>query len=147
MKFTVSLALAALALSASVSAAELPQELVDAYLQVQAALAADSFDGTAAQARTIEAAAASLGKDAEPLAVAAKKLQAAKDIAAARTAFGDVSDALIGYAEKTKSELGADVRIAFCPMVNKPWLQKEKEIRNPYYGASMISCGTFQTKK
>jgi hypothetical protein len=146
MKFTVSFALAAFALVGSLSAADVPTDLVDAYLQVQSALAADTLDGVAAHAKTIEAAAAALGKDAEKLAAGARKLQAAKDIAATRAAFGEVSEALIGYAEKTKSELGAEVRIAFCPMANKPWLQKETEIKNPYYGASMISCGSFRTK-
>jgi hypothetical protein len=36
------------------------------------------------------------------------------------------------------------VRVAFCPMVNKPWLTKDKTIRNPYYGASMLTCGSFK---
>ncbi len=88
--------------------------------------------------------AATLGPDAELLASTAKKLEAAKDIAAARTAFGEVSAALVTYAEKTKSDLGADLRVAYCPMVNKSWLQKDKEIKNPYYGASMLSCGSFK---
>ena len=36
------------------------------------------------------------------------------------------------------------MRLAYCPMVNKPWLQKDKEIRNPYYGAAMLTCGSFK---
>jgi nucleotide-binding universal stress UspA family protein len=147
MKQTLlSVAAAALVCVVSVHAAELPKALVDSYLRVQTALAADTFDGIAAQAAAIETAAAALGKDAEKLVEAAKKLAAAKDIAAARTAFGDVSDALVAYADKTKSELGPGVRVAYCPMVNKPWLQKDKEIRNPYYGSSMLTCGSFRTK-
>jgi len=128
----------------SARAAELPKTLVDPYLQVQAALASDKFEPVATNAQAIGAAAATLGPDAELLASAAKKLEAAKDIAAARTAFGEVSTALVAYAEKTKSELGAELRVAYCPMVNRPWLQKDKEIKNPYYGAAMISCGSFK---
>jgi hypothetical protein len=26
-------------------------------------------------------------------------------------------------------------------MVKKNWLQADKEIRNPYYGSSMLKCG------
>jgi hypothetical protein len=130
--------------SASARAAELPKALVDPYLQVQAALASDKFEPVLENAKAIASVAATLGQDAEPLASSAKKLEAAKDIAAARTAFGDVSAALVTYAEKTKSELGADLKVAYCPMVNKPWLQKDKEIKNPYYGASMLSCGSFK---
>jgi hypothetical protein len=29
-------------------------------------------------------------------------------------------------------------------MVSKPWLQKDKDIRNPYYGAAMLTCGSFK---
>jgi hypothetical protein len=147
MKMAFTVMTAVLLLAPAVAAADLPKPLLDAYLQIQAALAADTSDGVATQAATIVTAAASLGAEAERLATAAKKLEAAKDIGAARTAFGEVSEALIAYAEKSKSSLGADVNIAFCPMANKPWLQKEKAIRNPYYGKSMISCGSFRTKK
>jgi hypothetical protein len=125
-------------------AADLPAALVTPYLQVQAALAADQFGNVAAPAKSIEVAAAALGKDGEKLAASAKSLSAAKDIAAARTAFGDLSTELVAYAEKTKSGLGPDVKQAYCPMANKPWLQKDKEIKNPYYGASMLTCGNFK---
>lgn len=143
-KTLLSVAAAVLVCVVSVHAAELPKALIDPYLQIQAALAADKFDGVVVQAKAFETAATALGKDAEKLAEGAKKLAAAKDIAAARTAFGELSDALVAYADKTKSGLGPDVRVAYCPMVNKPWLQKEKEIRNPYYGSSMLTCGSFR---
>lgn len=125
-------------------AADLPSALVDPYLQVQVALSSDQFEGVIAQAQAIEKAATALGKDAEAIVAGAKKLAAAKDIAAARTAFGDVSSALQAYAEKTKSGFGAGVRLAYCPMANKPWLTRDKTIRNPYYGAAMLTCGSFK---
>jgi hypothetical protein len=31
-------------------------------------------------------------------------------------------------------------------MVKKSWLQKEAEIKNPYYGSAMSTCGGFQKK-
>ena len=126
------------------AAADLPAALVNPYLQVQVALAEDKFDGVATQAQAIEKAAAALGVEGEGIVAGAKKLAAAKDIAAARTAFGDVSTALTTYAEKTKSGFGPDVRQAYCPMANKPWLTKDKTIRNPYYGAAMLTCGNFK---
>ena len=143
-KMILSVAMAIVLAASSARAAELPKALVDPYLQVQAALAGDKFEPVATNAKAIGVVAATLGPDGEPLASGAKKLEAAKDIAAARTAFGEVSAALVTYAEKTKSDLGADLRVAYCPMVNKPWLQKDKEIKNPYYGASMRSCGSFK---
>jgi hypothetical protein len=126
------------------AAADLPAALIDPYLQVQVALSADQFDGVVNHAQAIEKAAVTLGTDAEAIVAGAKKLAEAKDIAAARTAFGEVSSAITAYAEKTKSGLGPDVRVAYCPMVNKPWLTKDKTIRNPYYGASMLTCGSFK---
>lgn len=125
-------------------AVELPAALIDPYLQVQVALAADQFDGITTHAAAIEKAATTLGKEGEAIAAGATKLAAAKDIKEARTAFGELSTALTEYAAKSKTGLGADVRVAFCPMVNKPWLTKDKTIRNPYYGASMLTCGNFK---
>ena len=125
-------------------AAELPAALVDPYVQVQTALASDQFSGIAAHAKAIETAATAMGKDATGIVEGAKKLSAAKDIAAARTAFGEMSAALVSYAEKTKSTFGAGVRVAYCPMADKPWLQKDKDIKNPYYGAAMLTCGSFK---
>jgi hypothetical protein len=65
-------------------------------------------------------------------------------MASARTAFGEVSRELEAYAEKTKSTFPSDVRLAYCPMADKSWRQKGKEIRNPYYGAAMLTCGDFK---
>ncbi len=125
-------------------AADLPAALVEPYLQVQVALSADQFEGVPAHGEAIAKAAGALGADAAAMVASAKKLAAAADIAAARTAFGELSTALTEYAEKTKSGFGPDVRLAYCPMVNKPWLTKDKTIRNPYYGAAMLTCGNFK---
>ena len=138
------LLLAAALVTGSASAGPLPSALVDAYLQVQVALAADRFEGVAAPARAVEAAAAALGQEGEKLAGRAKALAAAKDIAAARTTFGEMSHELEAYAEKTKSTFPSDVRLAYCPMADKSWRQKGQEIRNPYYGAGMLTCGSFK---
>ena len=126
------------------AAADLPAALVDPYIQVQIALAADEFKGLAAHAQAIETAATPLGSDAAGIVAGAKKLVVAKDLTAARAAFGEMSDALVTYAEKTKSGFGPNVRLAYCQMANKPWLQKDKDIKNPYYGASMLTCGSFK---
>jgi hypothetical protein len=36
------------------------------------------------------------------------------------------------------------VKVAYCPMVRKSWLQKDGTISNPYYGSSMQTCGEFK---
>lgn len=126
------------------TAADLPAALVDPYLQIQVALSGDSFTGVTDAARAVEKAATTLGGDAAAITAGAKKVSAAKDIAAARTAFAELSEAITAYADKTKSTFGAGVRLAFCPMNNKPWLTKDKTIRNPYFGSAMATCGAFK---
>ncbi len=32
----------------------------------------------------------------------------------------------------------------YCPMKESIWLSKTKDIKNPYYGQSMLSCGTVK---
>jgi Cu(I)/Ag(I) efflux system membrane fusion protein len=144
MMRVVSFCLVLFAMAAPAAAADLPAALVDAYLTAQTALAADSVKELPAAAKTIDTEAASLGATAQPIVDGAKKLGSAKDLAAARTAFGELSDALVGYAEKSGSALPAGLRVAYCPMADKPWLQKGTDIKNPYYGSQMLTCGTIK---
>jgi hypothetical protein len=125
-------------------AAELPAGLLDPYLRVQDALASDKMEGIAGDAAAIQTAASRLGNAGAPLGAAAKKLTAAKNITAARAAFADLSTALVDYAQKTGATLGPEVHVAWCPMVDKPWIQKGEDIRNPYYGSSMLTCGAIK---
>ena len=125
---------------AAVLAAADWKPVVDPYLKIQTALAGDSMEGVAANASAVAAAAAKLGAAGTPVAEAAKKTGTAADIKAARAAFMDLSETLIKAAGEA---LASDIRIAYCPMVKKSWLQTDKEIRNPYYGSSMLTCGRF----
>jgi len=71
---------------------------------------------------------------------AASKLESAKDLSSAREAFGELSQPLVRY---RKMLTGEDTKVAYCPMVKKPWLQTAEKIENPYYGSSMLRCGSF----
>ena len=33
------------------------------------------------------------------------------------------------------------IYVVYCPMAKGSWLQKGKEIRNPYHGHEMLRCG------
>jgi Cu(I)/Ag(I) efflux system membrane fusion protein len=41
--------------------------------------------------------------------------------------------------------------VAFCPMADNNsgawWIQKKGQIANPYFGASMLRCGSFKEYK
>jgi hypothetical protein len=134
----------AFSMAAPVMAADLPPALVDAYLSAQTALASDSVKELPAAAQAIESNAAPLGAAAQPVVDGAKKLGGAKDLAAARTAFGELSDALVTYSEKSGSAPPSGLHIAYCPMANKPWIQKGTDIKNPYYGSQMLTCGSIK---
>jgi hypothetical protein len=124
--------------------ADLPTTLLDPYLRIQVSLADDKLEGATAAARALGAEAQKLGAPAKLLAANATRLAAAKDIAGARTAFGDLSDAMMAYARATGATFGRDINVAFCPMVKKSWLQKGETIANPYYGKSMLTCGEIK---
>ena len=46
--------------------------------------------------------------------------------------------------------VGQTVFSQFCPMANNnqgaSWLSLEKTIRNPYFGNSMLNCGSIQAE-
>ena len=140
------LILVALAL-APLPAADAVDAMVDRAVVIQTALAADKLDGVADAAARIAAEAKPLGKPGEKIAAGAAELQQASNaakIADARTAFGKMSEALIAYLDAEKRKPGAGIRVAVCPMINKPWLQKDGTVQNPYYGKQMLTCGSFK---
>ena len=133
-----------LAIAAPVGAATLTPAIVDPAIAIQTALAKDSMDGVTGHAATIADQAGKLQPPAPKLVAAAKELQKATKIADARTAFGNLSEALVAYMEANKLSTDPPMRTAYCPMVRKPWLQKDGPINNPYFGSQMLSCGEFR---
>ena len=45
------------------------------------------------------------------------------------------------YAKESGAGIGDAVKVAYCPMVQKYWLQQGDKIQNPYYGKKMSECG------
>jgi hypothetical protein len=133
-------------LVAGVRAAEASEPLtaiVNSYLEIQAQLAADKTDNIKKPAQAIAVEADKMGPSGEPIVAAARAIERAKDLEAAREAFGPLSEAVIA-AGKAQGWKDIDARLAFCPMANKSWLQKDGEIRNPYYGSQMLTCGEIK---
>jgi hypothetical protein len=124
----------------------LPDQLLGQYFLIQKNLASDSIKGvSAAVARITEISrrAATSETHAKPhliaLANAAAKLRAT-DLKSARNGFGALTDSLIGFLQATQAKTNPPYQF-YCPMVQKHWLQPDKEVRNPYYGGSMLKCG------
>ena len=118
--------------------------MVDAYLRVQRALNADSLAGIVAEARTIAAESSTLGSGAPAVQAPAGDLEKATTLAAARAAFGKIGDAIIADAKASGMSFGNDVKVAYCPMANKRWLQRGGVVQNPFYGKSMSDCGRIE---
>jgi hypothetical protein len=121
------------------------KEVCDHYIAIQEELAKDSTKGIGEHAAAIAAAAKSgqvkgLPADTEKNA---ETLAKAKDIKSARLAFKPLSSDFIKYRADDKAAKSA-YHEAFCPMARAGWLQTGKEIRNPYYGKSMLDCGELR---
>lgn len=71
------------------------------------------------------------------------------DVKNARTAFAPLSDQLYQTLVKFEVE-GINAYRQYCPMAfhNKGafWLSGEKEIRNPYFGDTMLTCGEVKSE-
>ncbi len=85
-------------------------------------------------------------KQKENLIKSAKKIALTDNIEKQRTAFAELSITtwlLIKIAESVNQS----VYYEYCPMKKSYWLSTEKEIKNPYYGSSMLTCGNVSEKK
>ena len=123
---------------------EMPRSIVDPYLKIQLALADDSLDGVKANAGNVATAASALGAPAMKIDTTAMQLASATALEDARVKFGALSEAIDTYATGLKLKMPEGVRVAFCPMAQKPWMQEGSAINNPYYGKSMQTCGSFR---
>jgi hypothetical protein len=109
---------------------------LETYLHIQKKLASDSFEGVVEAAKLIQK------NERGDLSEAGLILSKSKNIKEARENFKKVSNLLIRSTSE-KDRRGA--KVAFCPMAQARWLQRGDTIENPYYGASMLECGRFET--
>jgi Protein of unknown function (DUF3347) len=120
-------------------------DVVGPYLAIQSALVKDELAPVTTAARSLQKSAGALGAEGKALVNAAAKTAEATSLEAARAAFGDLSTALIAYADDTKQPIEGKI-VAFCPMANKSWVQADGAIANPYYGKAMSNCGSSTRK-
>lgn len=104
-------------------------------------------NGDMAEAK-VAAAAIELGSKAlsngSVLTVLAAKIGAAADIEMQRTLFADLSNDFIARVKQSGLTSG-EIYVEYCPMAlndkGASWLSNQKDIKNPYYGESMLTCG------
>ena len=61
------------------------------------------------------------------------------DITALRESFKDLSKLYIGNGKSKELD---QLQVVECSMAKAKWAQKKGEIKNPYYGKKMLSCGS-----
>lgn len=83
----------------------------------------------------------------EKLAGFAAKITAASDIEAQRALFSSLSNEMIAKVKAVGLQSG-EVYVEYCPMAmndkGASWLSNQKEVKNPYYGESMMDCGEIK---
>ena len=121
------------------------KSVLEHYLTIQTELAKDSIKGVDEHANAIANTVKSdqMKMLSPDVAKQAEMLGKAKDLKAAREAFKPLSASLVKYLADNKAGKGT-YHEAYCPMVKATWLQTSKDIRNPYMGKSMLTCGVLK---
>ncbi|KQC00857.1 DUF3347 domain-containing protein [Pedobacter sp. Hv1] len=78
------------------------------------------------------------------LASLAAKIGAGTDIEVQRALYADLSTDFIARVKSSGLKSG-EIYVEYCPMAlndkGASWLSNQKDIKNPYYGESMLTCG------
>lgn len=76
----------------------------------------------------------------------ANKLAKTTDIERQRKIFADLSTQLWPIL-KADSKVAKTIYYQYCPMKQSYWISETEEVLNPYYGASMLHCGSIKEVK
>lgn len=129
------------------------------YFLLKDALIQTSGSGSAEAAKNLLASLNAIKMDELPMDVHTVWMKVMKDlmfdaehisetqaVAHQREHFASLSKNMYALMKVSKSE--TETYYQFCPMYNKGkganWLSKDSEIKNPYYGSQMLSCGRTQ---
>lgn len=125
--------------------------LVAPYIEVQTGLADDDLAAAKTGARGLVK---MLGHgkfsgdakaEVSELSRAASAIEASNNISAAREDFQDLSKRMTALIKRVGTGSGTSLYLAKCPMAfggqGGTWIQKDKNIANPYYGSQMYRCG------
>ncbi|PKL46396.1 MAG: hypothetical protein CVV42_16545 [Candidatus Riflebacteria bacterium HGW-Riflebacteria-2] len=129
------------------------EDLIKSCLEISEKLAADDLPGAVEaagkaheQMMALDPAAGSFATAAAPMMPILLKIQASTEIAAARENLFGLDAVLRNLLILVKGKLSFEIHENFCPMAfdNKgaTWFQSAADLANPYFGASMLKCGS-----
>ncbi|MEH6406606.1 MAG: efflux RND transporter periplasmic adaptor subunit [Leeuwenhoekiella sp.] len=127
---------------------------LDSYLQLKDALVASKAELASAKAKTLqnsleEIETASASKMLQAHIKASKNalavIDSSTDLKIQRDNFYKLSENMIALAENLTTYKDT-LFVQKCPMANNSegasWLSKERDVRNPYFGEAMLTCGS-----
>jgi hypothetical protein len=139
-------------------------QLLDAYNELKNALVASDAVKASAAAQTVRTASDSLKVNeikgdstgviketaltyTSTISGSAQALVTEKDIEGKRKEFGNIADAMYTLTRAVRYN-GKKLYWDYCPMAfnNKGayWLSYERDIKNPYFGSKMMTCGSVE---
>jgi len=112
------------------------------YIQLKDALVASNDQEAKKAAGNLQSALTRVDKKASDEAA---KVATAVDLKAQRLAFTELSSQMASLVKEGQLSEGV-IYLEYCPMANggSYWLSNEKEILNPYFGKSMLRCGSVE---
>lgn len=123
-------------------------QILASYMKVKDALVESDAVKAADEADTLASLLADY-KGCENTAIMAQEMANSHDLAAQRAVFKSVSNELIGIYEHAPKASGT-LYLQHCPMYDESkggdWLSMSSDIRNPYYGDDMLTCGKVVRK-
>lgn len=128
------------------------QSVYDAYFTVKDALIKSDSKLTSAKAKDLLTAITAVKMDklksnehtvwmkvVKKLTADAKSISATTDLKKQRETFKSLSKSTYDLIKVSSPE--QPIYKQYCPMADADWLSKEKAVKNPYYGSSMLTCG------
>jgi len=128
------------------------QNVYDAYFTVKDALIKSDSKLTSAKAKDLLNAITAVKMDklksnehtvwmkvVKKLTADAKNISATTDLKKQRETFKSLSKSTYDLIKVSNPE--QPIYKQYCPMADADWLSKEKAVKNPYYGSSMLTCG------
>lgn len=110
------------------------QELsLSPYVKMQESLAADNFKDSLANHKTL--CESSFKKFKSSYKDCGKDFKSIEEL---RSSFKKISELYFTHGNKKEIQ---ELQKASCPMAEARWIQKKGDLRNPYYGKSMLECG------
>ncbi|WP_026727697.1 DUF3347 domain-containing protein [Flavobacterium denitrificans] len=128
------------------------QSVYDAYFNVKDALIKSDSKLTSAKAKDLLTAISAVKMDklksnehtvwmkvVKKLTADAKSISSTADLKKQRDTFKSLSKSTYDLIKVSSPD--QPIYKQYCPMADADWLSKEKAVKNPYYGSSMLTCG------